>query len=75
MSIRTAERLISAELRKRFGPRYRDSFEIRTCASNRAISVHWRGAPHETVIEAIGKPLVTRVGGDGLWFFQTHHNE
>jgi hypothetical protein len=49
MSIRTAERLIRAELRKRFGPRYRDSFEIRTCASNRAISVHWRGAPAPAV--------------------------
>jgi hypothetical protein len=41
MSTRTAERLIRAELRKKFGPRYRSKFEIRTSESNRALSVHW----------------------------------
>jgi hypothetical protein len=62
-------------LREQFGPRDRDKFEIRTSASSRAVSVHWRGTPHETVIEAIAKPLVTGIDGDGLLFFQTHHNE
>jgi hypothetical protein len=75
MSIRTSERLIRAELRKKFGPRYRSKFEIRTSESNRALSVHWGGEPDEAVIQAIGRPLVTGWPGDGLWFFQTLHNE
>ena len=38
-----------------------------------AVSVHWRGEPDEALI--LGKPLVTGTAGDGLWFFQTHHDE
>jgi hypothetical protein len=29
----------------------------------------------QSVIRAIGRPLVTGWPRDGLWFFQTHHNE
>ena len=69
------ERKLRGELRKKFGRNYRDKFEIRTNSANRAISVHWRGDPDERIIQTIGKPLVTALDGDGLWFFQTHHNE
>lgn len=72
---RKAERLVRAELRKKFGPRYRDTFTIKTREDSRALSVHWRGSPHQSHIEAIGEPLRTGIEGDGLWFFQTHHNE
>ena len=76
MSIRTAERLIRAELRKKFGPRYHSKFEIRTSESNRALSVHWRGEPDEAVIQATGKAARHRARpSDGVWFFQTVHNE
>jgi hypothetical protein len=74
MHISTAKRLIRAALREKFGPRYCQRFEIRTCEANRAISVHWAGEPDEAVIQAIGSPLVTNFDGDGLWFFQTHHS-
>jgi hypothetical protein len=73
--VNATEKSIRAKLRKQFGRHYRDRFEIRTCASNRAISVHWKGGPDETVIEAIGRPFVTGTDSDGIWFFQTHHNE
>jgi hypothetical protein len=75
MHVDKAERLIRTELRKKFGPGYRRKFEIRTCENNHAVSVHWHGEPDEPVIEVIGAPLVTGPAGNGLWFFQTHHNE